>query len=67
MDRWWCMHMRRFDFEDTLRFLKQELGWPRPRWREPAAADRWTEIVMATHKLLRLVRPLAVEGQFPWQ
>ena len=43
------------------------LGWARPKLRDPAAADRWTWIVMAAHTLLRLARPLAIECRLPWQ
>ena len=67
MDHWWSMYLRRFDIEHTFRFLKQNLGWTRPHLREPAAADRWTWIVLAAHTLLRLVRPMAVECRLPWQ
>ena len=34
------MFQRRFDLEHTFRFLKQALGWTRPKLRDPAAADR---------------------------
>ena len=67
MDHWWSMYLRRFDIEHTFRFLKQNLGWTQPHLREPAAADRWTWIVLAAHMLLRLVRPMAVECRLPWQ
>lgn len=40
IDHWWSMFIRRFDLEHTFRFLKQTLGWGRPRLREPEAADR---------------------------
>ena len=61
------MYLRRFDLEHTFRFLKQDLGWARPRLRNPEAADRWTWIVTAAHALLRLARPLAAECRLPWQ
>lgn len=67
VDHWWSMYLRRFDIEHTFRFLKQNLGWTRPHLREPAAADRWTWIMIAAHTLLRLARPLAVEFRLPWQ
>lgn len=66
-DHWWSMYLRRFDLEHTFRFLKQSLGWARPKLREPAAADRWTWIVLGAQALLRLARPLAVECRLPWQ
>ena len=67
MDHGWSMYLRRFDLEHTFRFLKQNMGWTRPHLREPAAADRWTWIVLVAHTLLRLVRPLVVECRLPWQ
>jgi hypothetical protein len=42
VDRLWQMFLHRFDLEHTFRFLKQTLGWTKPRIRTPAAADRWT-------------------------
>jgi len=47
VDRLWQMFLRRFDLEHTFRFLKQTLGWTKPRLRTPAAADRWTWLVIA--------------------
>ena len=41
-NRCWQAFLRRFDIEHTFRFLKQVLGWTRPKLRDPAAADRWT-------------------------
>lgn len=67
MDHWWSMYLRRFDLEHTFRILKQNLDWARPHLREPAASDLWTWIVMASHALLRPVRPMAVECRLPWQ
>jgi hypothetical protein len=67
IDHWWSMYLRRFDVEHTFRFLKQSLGWVRPKLREPEAADRWTWIVLGSQALLRLARPLAVECRLPWQ
>ena len=67
VDHWWSMYLRRFDIEHTFRFLKQSLGWARPKLREPEAADRWTWIVLSAQALLRLARPLAVECRLPWQ
>ncbi len=38
-----------------------------PRIRDPAAADRWTWIVIACHAQLRLARPLAADLRLPWE
>ncbi|TQF02839.1 hypothetical protein E6W39_11925 [Kitasatospora acidiphila] len=66
-DTAWHAFLRRFDLEHTFRFLKQTLGWTRPRLREPAAADRWTCLVLAAHTQLRLARPLSADLRRPWE
>lgn len=67
VDHWWSMFLRRFDLEHTFRFLKQSLGWTRPHLRGPAAADRWTWLIIAAHTQLRLARPVARDHRLPWQ
>jgi len=44
--------------EHTFRFLKQVLGWTAPKLRDPAAAGRWTWIIIAafTDRLLSRTR-----------
>jgi len=59
--------LRRFDLEHTFRLFKQVLGWTAPAIRDPAAADRWTWIVIAAHAQLRLARPLAADLRRPWE
>jgi DDE superfamily endonuclease len=63
----WQAYLRRFDLEHTIRFCKQALGWTVPKLRLPAAADRWTWLVLAAHTQLRLARPLAVDLRRPWE
>jgi hypothetical protein len=65
--RCWQAYLRRFDLEHTIRFAKQVLGWTRPKLRCPAAADRWTWLVLAAHTQLRLARPLAADLRRPWE
>ena len=67
MNRAWQAFLRRFDIEHTFRFFKQVLGWTRPKLRDPAAADRWTWIVIACYAQLCLARPLAADIRLPWQ
>ncbi|GGY69629.1 hypothetical protein GCM10010326_74870 [Streptomyces xanthochromogenes] len=67
VDRLWQAFLRRFDLEHTFRLFKQTLGWTTPKIREPAAADRWTWIVIASHTQLRLARPLAEDLRKPWE
>ena len=62
--RWF---LRRFDLEHTFRLFKQVLGWTAPKIRDPAAADRWTWIIIACHAQLRLARPLAADLRLPWE
>ena len=65
VNRTWQAFLRRFDIEHT--FLKQVLGWTRPKLRDPAAADRWTWIILACYAQLRLARTLAADLRLPWQ
>jgi hypothetical protein len=67
VDHYWSTYLRRFDLEHTFRMLKQTLGWTRPMLRDPAAADRWTLLILAVHTQLRLARPIAADHRLPWQ
>jgi hypothetical protein len=67
VDQAWQAFLRRFDLEHTFRFLKQTLGWTAPKLRDPAAADRWTWLVIAAHTQLRLARDLTVDLRRPWE
>jgi len=59
VNRIWQAYLRRF--EHTFRFFKQVLGWTRPRLRDPAAADRWTWLIIAAYA------HLAADLRLPWQ
>lgn len=65
--RCWQAYLRRFDEEHTIRFCKQTLGWTCPKIRHPAAADRWTWLVLAAYTQLRLARSLATDLRRPWE
>ncbi len=65
VDRAWQAFLRRFDLEHTFRFFKQTLGWTTPKLRDPAAADRWTWLVIAAHTQLRLARDLTDDCAAP--
>ncbi len=67
VDRTWQAFLRRFDIEHTFRFFKQVLGWTRPKLRDPAAADRWTWLIIAAYTQLWLARHLAADIRLPWQ
>jgi hypothetical protein len=67
VDRLWQAFLRRFDLEHTFRLFRQVLGWTAPKIRDPAAADRWTWLVIACHAQLRLARPLAADLRRPWE
>jgi hypothetical protein len=66
-DRLWQMFLRRFDLEHTFRFLKQTLGWTKPRVRAPETADRWTWLIIAAHTQLRLARHLTEDLRRHWE
>jgi hypothetical protein len=67
VDWCWQAFLRRFDVEHTFRFLKQVLGWTAPKLRAPAAADRWTWLIIAALTQLWLARGLAGDLRLPWQ
>jgi hypothetical protein len=67
VDRLWQAYLRRFDIEHMFRYFKQVLGWSKPRLRDPAAADRWTWLVVTAYTQLRLARELAVDLRRPWE
>ena len=47
--------------------FKQVLGWTAPKIRDPAAADRWTWLIIAACAQLRLARALAADLRLPWE
>ncbi len=51
--------------ETAFRFLKQQLGWDKPMLRDPAAADRWTWLILACYVQLCLARAPACPGSDP--
>jgi hypothetical protein len=67
VDRLWQAFLRRFDLEHTFRLFKQVLGWTAPKIRDPAAADRWTWLIISAYAQLRLARPLADDLRLPWE
>jgi hypothetical protein len=67
VDRCWQAFLRRFDLEHTFRLFKQVLGWTAPKIRDPAAADRWTWLIITCHAQLRLARSLARDLRLPWE
>jgi hypothetical protein len=67
VDRTWQAFLRRFDIEHMFRLFKQVLGWTRPKLRDPAAADRWTWLIIACYAQLYLARHLTDDLRLPWQ
>nr|WP_221382889.1 NF041680 family putative transposase [Actinoplanes polyasparticus] len=67
VDLLWQAFLRRFDIEHTFRMLKQTLGWTSPKLRDPAAADRWTWLLLAAYTQLRLARTLVADLRRPWE
>jgi hypothetical protein len=67
LDRCWRAYVRRFDLEQTFRFLKQALAWVTPHVRLPEQADRWSWLVAAAHTQLRLAREAVADRRLPWE
>jgi hypothetical protein len=67
VDQAWQAFLRRFDLEHTFRFFKQQLGWTAPKLRDPAAADRWTWIIIIAYAQLGLARGLTDDLRRPWE
>ncbi|WP_232839997.1 NF041680 family putative transposase [Nocardia aurea] len=67
VDLLWQAFLRRFDIEHTFRMLKQTLGWTSPKLRDPASADRWIWLLLATYTQLRLARDLTTDLRRPWE
>ena len=63
----WRAYVHRFDLEHTLRFSKQSLDWTTLRVRQPAAAERWTWLVVLAYTQLRLARPVVADQRLPWE
>jgi hypothetical protein len=42
----WQAYVARYSIEHTVRFFKQTLKWTTPKLRAPAAADRWTWLLV---------------------
>jgi hypothetical protein len=66
LDLVWRAYVRRFDLEHTLRVLKQTLGWPTRRVRQPAPAHRWTWLVLAASTHRRRARGAGAARRLPW-
>jgi len=56
----------RADPRRTFRFFKQTLGWDTPKLRDPAAADRWTWLIITACTQLRLAAAITADHRLPW-
>lgn len=63
----WQAYLARFSIEHTFRFFKQTLRWTAPKRRSPAAADRWTWLLILAYTHLRLARDAVADVRLPWQ
>jgi hypothetical protein len=57
----------RYSQEHGSRFDKQQLLWDEPRLSSPQRTERWTQIVVCTHNLLVLARPLLPCSYRAWE
>ena len=63
----WRAYLARFSIEHTFRFFKQTLRWTTPKLRSPAAADRWTWLLILAFVQLRLAHDAGADVRLPWQ
>jgi hypothetical protein len=63
----WRVYIARFAVEHLFRFFKQTLKWTLPKLRDPAAADRWTWLLILAYLQLRLAQSLVQDIRLPWQ
>lgn len=63
----WQAYIARYAIEHTFRFFKQTLKWTTPKLRAPAAADRWTWLLILAYVHLRLARDQVADAHLPWQ
>lgn len=63
----WQAYLARVSIEHTFRFFKQTLKWTTPKLRSPAAADRWTWLLILAYVHLRLARDAVTDLRLPWQ
>ena len=64
---YWRIYSLRFTVEHALRFLKGDLGWTTVRPRDPAAADRWSWLLVLVMWQLYLARSLVADARLPWE
>jgi hypothetical protein len=63
----WTWYGHRFPIEHGFRFSKAALGWTTVRPRDPAAADRWTWLLVLAWWQLWLARSLVADQHLPWE
>lgn len=67
LDLVWRSYCRRFSIEHAIRFIKERLGWVRPKVRHPEQADRWTWLILAAYAQLLLARGVVADRRLPWE
>jgi hypothetical protein len=63
----WQASVARYAIEHPCRFFKQTRNWTTPKLRRPAAADRWTWLLLLAFVQLRLARDQVADIRLPWQ
>lgn len=67
LDLLWRAYCRRFSIEHAIRFIKERLGWVRPKVRYPEQADRWTLLILVAYAQLLLARGVVADRRLPWE
>jgi len=64
---WWKVYFRRFAGDHWYRFAKRLLRWTLPRFKTPAQAECWSDLMPFLTWELWLARPVVDEKTLPWQ
>ncbi len=67
LDLLWRSYCQRFSIEHAIRFIKERLGWVRPKVRHPEQADRWSWLILAAYAQLLLARGIVADRRLPWE
>jgi hypothetical protein len=64
---WWKTYLRRFAGDHWYCFARQSLYWTMPRFKTPAQAEHWGDLMPSVTWEPWQARPLIADKTLPWQ